>query len=423
MARDDNNPTMTQDITTRILHADRLGSVEHGAVLKPLHIATAYGYSTAEELTAVFQGERAGHVYGRQGNPTTSALETKISLMEDAVGTVCFATGMAAICSTMMALLKKGDHVVASRYLFGNTASWMNTLAQMGCEVSLVDATEAANVKAALRSQTRMVFVETVANPRTQVADLEGIGKLCTQHGLLYVVDSTMSTPHLFQPKAVGASLVMHSLSKSICGHGNALGGSMSDTGLFDWGHYPHLLPAYRKGPPTAWGLLQIRKKGLRDMGATLSAEHGHRIAAGAETLALRMERACGNAHALAEWLQSQPLVSKVHYPSLASHAQHARAKALFKDFGALLSFETVDGIDPFEVLNALELVIKSSHLGDNRTSALPVARTIFWEMGAEQRASMEIADSLIRVSVGIESRDDLLADFEQAFGRLAQRG
>ena len=410
---------MTRDIITRILHADRLGSIEHGAVLKPLHIATAFGYATAEELTAVFQGQQSGHVYGRQGNPTTAALETKISLMEDAVGTVCFATGMAAICSTMMALLKKGDHVVASRFLFGNTASWMNTLTQMGCEVTLVDATQAANVQAAIKPETRMVFVETVANPRTQVADLDGIGKLCSQHGVVYIVDSTMSTPALFQPRSVGASLVMHSLSKSICGHGNALGGSMSDTGLFDWTQYPHINAAYKKGPATGWGLLQIRKKGLRDMGATLSAEHGHRIAAGAETLSLRMQYACANARAVAEWLQAQPLVAKVHYPGLSSHAQHERANTLFKDFGALLSFETVAGVDPFEVLNALELVIKSSHLGDNRTSALPVARTIFWEMGAEQRESMEIADSLIRVSVGIEARQDLLADFSQAFSRL----
>ena len=410
---------MTQDITTRILHADRLGGVEHGAVLKPLHIATAYGYATAEELTAVFQGNQSGHIYGRQGNPTTAALETRISLMEDAIGTVCFATGMAAICSTMLALLKKGDHVVASRFLFGNTASWFNTLTQLGCEVSLVDATEIGHVESALRPETRLVFVETVANPRTQVADLQGIGKLCSQRGLLYVVDSTMSTPWLFQPKSVGASLVVHSLSKSICGHGNALGGSISDTGLFDWSSYPHLNPAYRKGPAKGWGLLQIRKKGLRDIGATLSSEHGHRIAAGAETLPLRMERACGNARALAEWLQAQPLVAKVHYPGLVSHPQHARAKALFRDFGALMSFETVEGIDPFAVLNALQLVIKSSHLGDNRTSALPVARTIFWEMGAEQRQSMDIADSLIRVSVGIEARDDLLADFSQAFEKL----
>ena len=411
---------MTQDTFTRMLHADRLGGIEHGAVLKPLHIATAYGYSTAEELTAVFQGQQSGHIYGRQGNPTTSALEARISLMEDAVGTVCFATGMAAICSTMMALLRKGDHVVASRFLFGNTASWMNTLTQLGCEVTLVDATEAAHVQAALRPETRMVFVETVANPRTQVADLEGIGQLCQQHRLLYIVDSTMSTPWLFQPRTVGASLVVHSLSKSICGHGNALGGSISDTGLFDWTGYPHLLAAYCKGPAKGWGLLQIRKKGLRDMGATLSSEHGHRISAGAETLPLRMERACANAHTLAEWLQAQPLVSKVHYPGLAGHPQHTRAKKLFRDTGALLSFETVEGLDPFAVLNALQLVIKSSHLGDNRTSALPVARTIFWEMGAEQRQTMEIADSLIRVSVGIEAKDDLLADFAQAFQKLS---
>jgi O-acetylhomoserine (thiol)-lyase len=413
---------MTQDITTRVLHADRLGAPEHGAILKPLHIATAYGYETAEELTAVFQGQQSGHVYGRQGNPTTAALEAKISLMEDAVGTVCFATGMAAICSTMMALLKKGDHVVASRFLFGNTASWMNTLGQMGCEVTLVDATEAKHLEAALRPETRLVFVETVANPRTQVADLDGIGMLCKARGLVYIVDSTMSTPALFQPKAVGASLVLHSLSKSICGHGNALGGSISDTGLFDWATYPHLLPAYKKGPATAWGLLQIRKKGLRDMGATLSAEHGHRIAAGAETLTLRMQQACGNARALAEWLEAQPLVAKVHYPGLASHAQHARAKSLFQDFGALLAFETVNGVDPFDVLNALQLVIKSSHLGDNRTLAIPVARTIFWEMGAEQRESMEIADSLIRVSVGIEARQDLLDDFSNAFAKLGHK-
>jgi O-acetylhomoserine (thiol)-lyase len=413
---------MTRDISTRILHADRLGGTEHGASIKPLHIATGYGYATAEELAAVFQGEKSGYVYGRQGNPTSAALEAKISLMEDAVGTVSFATGMAAISSMMMALLKKGDHVVASRFLFGNTASWLNTLSQMGCEVSLVDATEARHVADALRPQTRMVFVETIANPRTQVADLEAIGKLCAQHGLVYVVDSTLTTPALFLPKAVGASLVVHSLSKLICGHGNALGGSVSDTGLFDWSGYANLLPAYRKGSPAAWGLLQIRKKGLRDMGATLSSEHAHRIAAGAETLGLRVERACANTQALAQWLQAQPLVAKVHYPGLASHAQHERALRLFKGSGSLMSFETVAGVDPFDVLNALQVVIKSSHLGDNRTLALPAARTIFWEMGAQQRESMEIADSLIRVSVGIESIDDLIADFEQAFASLGKK-
>jgi O-acetylhomoserine (thiol)-lyase len=414
---------MTRDISTRLLHADRLGGTEHGALHKPLHMATAYGYDSAEQLVEVFQGQRSGYVYGRQGNPTTGALEAKISLLEDAVGTITFASGMGAICSTMMALLKQGDHVVASRFLFGNTASWFQTLQQMGCDVTLVDATDAAQVEAALRPATRMVFVETIANPRTQVADLAGIGRLCRQRGVVYVVDNTMTTPWLLQGKAVDASLVIHSLSKSISGHGNALGGCVCDTGLFDWSAYPNLLPTYRKGAPATWGLLQIRKKGLRDIGATLSADHGHRIAIGAETMALRMERACANALGLAQWLQAQPGVAKVHYPGLPSHAQHGRATELFKrGYGALLSFETAPHIDPVALLDAMEVVIKSTHLGDNRTLALPAAQTIFWEMGAEMRQSMEIADTLIRVSVGIEALDDLLADFGQAFSRLPSR-
>ncbi|RYY53713.1 MAG: hypothetical protein EOO24_64160, partial [Comamonadaceae bacterium] len=187
----------------------------------------------------------------------------------------------------------------------------------------------------------------------------------------------------------------------------------------FDWSAYPNLLPAYRKGAQANWGLLQIRKKGLRDLGGTLSAEHGHRIATGAETLTLRMERTSANALALAKWLQACPQVAKVHYPGLASHAQHERAASLFRSFGGLLSFETVEGVDPGDVLDRLQLVIKSSHLGDNRTLALPAARTIFWEMGLEMRQSMGIAESLVRVSVGIEAVADLLADFEQAFAGL----
>jgi len=413
---------MPRDLSTRILHADRLAGTEHGATHKPLHIATGYGYEKAEDLTAVFQGERSGFVYGRQGNPTTAALEAKISLMEEAVGTVTFASGMAAIVSTMMALLRRGDHVVASKYLFGNTASWFNTLAQLGCDVTLVDATDAAQVEGAVRPQTRMVFVETIANPRTQVADLQGIGELCRRRGLVYIVDNTLTTPVMFKARDVHASLVVHSLSKSISGHGNALGGSVSDTGLYDWAAFPNLLPAYRKGAPPTWGLLQIKKKGLRDLGASLSADVAHRIAVGAETMALRVREACKNALALAQWLQAQPGVAAVYYPGLASHPQHDRAGKLFGACGALLSFETAPGLDPADLLNALQLVIKSTHLGDNRTLALPVARTIYWEMGEAQRQEMGIADSLVRVSVGIEAIDDLLDDFGQAFKKLAAR-
>jgi O-acetylhomoserine (thiol)-lyase len=402
-------------LTTRILHADRLGGVEHGAAHKPMHTAVAFGYRTARELAAVFQGEKPGYVYARQGNPTNAALEAKISLLEDARATASFATGMAAIASTLIALLREGDHVVSSQFLFGNSYSLMLTLQRMGIEITLVDATAAAAVEAALQPRTRIVFVETIANPRTQVADLAGIGALCAQRGLLFMVDSTITTPVLFRPRDVQAGLIVHSLSKGIAGHGDALGGAVCDTGLFDWSRFPNILDPYKKGDPAGWGLQQIRKKGLRDMGGTLRAEDAHRIAIGAETLQLRVERTSANALALAQWLEAQPEVARVYYPGLPSHAQHERAAALFSAFGPLLAFELRTGIGHFDFLDALQLVVLSSHLADNRTLAIPVADTIFFEMGAQGRAAMGIADSLIRVSVGIEDVEDLRADFAQA--------
>ncbi len=407
--------------TTRLLHADRLGGVEHGAIHKPLHVSAAFNYPTARDLVDVFQGNQPGHVYARQGNPTVSALEAKVTLLEDAKGSATFATGMAAITAVFLALLRAGDHLVCTRFLFGNTNSLMQTLQGLGVAVTFVDATEVENVRAAITPATRMVFVETIANPVTQVADLDGIGTLCKQAGLLYVVDSTLTTPLLVQGRDIGAGLVVHSLSKGIGGHGNALGGAVVDTGLFDWSAYANILPPYKKGPADKWGLLQVRKKGLRDMGGTLRAEDAHRIAVGAETLALRVPRVCANALALAQWLEAQPAVGRVAYPGLASHAQHERAARLFQGgFGPLMSFELRDGIDPLAFLDALQLVIVSSHLADNRTLAIPVAQTIYHEMGPERRAEMGIADGLIRLSVGIEDIADLIDDFSRALATVA---
>ncbi|UVW27735.1 cystathionine gamma-synthase family protein [Massilia sp. H6] len=401
--------------TTTILHSDRRKAIEQGSLHKPVHTSVAFGYTDARQLASVFQGKEPGFRYGRQGNPTVSALEDKISKMEGGVGTLCFATGMGAIGALFQALLRSGDHIVSSSFLFGNTNSLWQTVAGQGVDVDFVDATDAANVEAVLRPETRMVFVETIANPRTQVADLARIGQLCRERGILYVVDNTMTTPYLFRPKAVGAGLVVNSLTKSIGGHGNALGGALTDTGEFDWSSYPHIAPNFRKQPSQAQGLAQLRAKALRDFGAALGPEAAHHIAIGAETLALRMERTSSNALALARMLEGDVRVAAVHYPGLASHAQHGIAQALFRAGGSLLSFELVDAIDPFDYLNRLQLGIAASNLGDTRTLVIPVAHTIFFEMGAERRASMGIAESLIRVSVGIEDTDDLLNDFRQA--------
>ncbi len=187
--------------TTAILHSDRDAGIEHGALHKPLHVSVAYGYRDARDLAAVFQGRAQGYAYGRQGNPTTAALEAKVTKMEDGVATVCFATGMAAIGAMMLALLRKGDHVVVSQFLFGNTVSQFNTLVSHGMGITFVDATDVANVERALTPATRLIFVETIANPRTQIADLARIGALAKERGILYVVDNTMTSPALFRPK------------------------------------------------------------------------------------------------------------------------------------------------------------------------------------------------------------------------------
>jgi len=401
--------------TTTILHSDRQKPIEHGSLHKPIHTSVSFGYRDARELAAVFQGRQPGYRYGRQGNPTVSALEDKITQMEGGVATLCFATGMAAIAALAQALLREGDHVVSSTFLFGNTHSLWQTVHGQGVQVSFVDATQVNQVEAALTPKTRIVFVETIANPRTQIADLVRIGQLCRERGLIYIVDNTMTSPYLFQPKAVGASLVIHALTKSISGHGHALGGSLTDTGLYDWTRYPHILENYRRFAPAEWGMTQIRAKALRDFGAALGPEAAHHIAVGTETLALRMERACANAYALAHMLHADERVAAVYYPGLPSHPQHAMATDLFRAYGNLLSFELKDGIDCFDYLNRLRLGIPASNLGDTRTLVIPVAHTIFYEMGPQRRASMGIAESLIRVSAGIEDTDDLLEDFRQA--------
>jgi O-acetylhomoserine (thiol)-lyase len=402
-------------ITTTLLHSDRQGHPEHGSLHKPIHTSIAYGYEKAEDLAAVFQNRKKGYAYSRQANPTVSAVEAKVTALEQGLGTICFGTGMAAVGAVMLAFLRRGDHVVASRYLFGNTASLLSTLDLAGIDVTYADATETAQVEAAIRPQTKVVLVETIANPVTQIADLAGIGALCRARGLIYIIDNTLTSGVLFLPKEVGATFSVNSLSKHFGGHGDALGGSVTDLGTFDWTTYSNIHDLYKTGEASGWALLQLRKKGLRDFGGTLSPEAAHSLSIGSETLALRLERACDNAQKLAELLAKNPKVRKVHYPGLAEHPQYERTKGLFCRPGTLLSFELHDTVDTFATLDKLNIAIISSNLGDARTLVIPVAKTIYWELGEAKRRDMGIAESLVRVSVGIEDTADLLADFSQA--------
>ena len=401
--------------TSKIIHCDRRGPIEHGSIHKPIHTAVAYTYDDARDLAKVFQGKQPGYTYGRQVNPTVTALQDKVSLMEGGLATAAFATGMGAIGTTLFALLRAGDHVISSSFLFGNTNSLFNSFSAHGIEVTFVDGTDVANVEAAVQANTKLVFVETIANPRTQVTDLAEIGALCELHGLIFFVDNTMTTPYLFQPSQVKASLVINSLTKYIGGHANALGGSVTELGNYDWQRFDNIYDDYKGADSRLWGITQIKKKGLRDLGASLGPEAAHHISVGSDTLALRMERACSNTLKLAKYLSTHDKVKKVYYPGLQEHPQHERSKQLFKSAGAIMSIELVENINCFDFINALDLVACSSNLGDTRSLAIPVAHSIYYEMGPERRASMGISDSLVRFSIGIEEPEDLLADFETA--------
>jgi O-acetylhomoserine (thiol)-lyase len=325
---------------------------------------------------------------------------------------------MAAISTTFFTLLNAGDHIIASQFLFGNTPSVLGTLQRFGVEVTQVDATNIELVQQAIKPNTKMVFTETIANPVTQVADLQGIGQLCDKHNLVYIIDNTMTPSYIFNAKEVGASLITSSLTKYVGGHGTVTAGAVIDTGNYDWTQYSNILDSFKTLPSQAQALTQIKKKGLRDLGGCLSSDSAQMIAVGAETLALRMDRACDNALALARFLDGHDKIAKVYYPGLANHPQHQQAKQYFKQFGAIISFDAVDGIDPVALLTELNLVICATHLGDNRTLALPVASTIFFEMGLENRQKAGISENMIRMAVGIEDVEDLITDFKQALGR-----
>ena len=245
------NATTKNGFTTTIVHRDRRIGMEHGSLRAPVHSSAQYGFEKVEDLIGIFQGTKKGSFnYSRQGTPTTALLEAKVNELEDGVGTACFATGMGAITAVFLSLLKAGDHLNSIRHVFGNTNSLLGTLQQLGIAVSMVDMTSAQAVADALTPATRMVFVETIANPGTQIADLEGIGALCRERGLVYVVDNTITSPALFKATSVEASLVVNSLSKTLSGHGAALGGAVTDTGRFDWAGYPNIADEYRSVQP-----------------------------------------------------------------------------------------------------------------------------------------------------------------------------
>lgn len=406
------------NIETMAIHGDFSDEPHTGATAVPIFQSTAYAYSTAQQLSDVFAGSAPGYIYTRIANPTTFALERRIADLEGGIGCIATASGMSAITAVAMGLLKSGDQIIAASGIFGGTVSlFRSTLAKFGVKTVFVNASKTEQFRDVLTEDTKMIFVETIGNPRMDVPDLAGISAIAKDANVPFVVDSTITTPVLVKPKDLGADIVIHSTSKYINGHGTAIGGAIVDTGRFNWGEGPFKDIKELVGRTRKMAFLtHLRNLIYRDLGACPAPMNSFLMLQGMETLAGRMEKHCINALALAEYLDKHERVEWVNYPGLSRSEFHEIAD---RQFGGKASGLLTFGLDSkdraFKFIDALRLAKNLANLGDAKTLVIHPASTIFHEFSAEEQKYMSVTPEMIRVSVGIEGFEDIKNDFEQA--------
>lgn len=358
----------------------------------PIFATSSYVFESAEQASLRFTGKQPGNIYSRFTNPTVTAFQERLALMEQGERCLAFASGMAAIMAVGMALLKSGDHVVCSRSVFGNTLLTFQTyFGKFGVTTDFVNLTDLAAWEAAIKPNTRFLFLETPSNPLIEIGDIAAIAEIAHRHGCLLVVDNVFCTPVLQKPLTLGADLVVHSTTKYIDGQGRCVGGAVvGSESIIEKDIYPY----------------------LRTGGATMSPFNAWVFLAGLETLALRMKAHCDNAFELAKWLEQQPNVEKVHYPGLASHAQHELAKRQQSHFGGVVSFELRGGKEQaWRLIDSTKMLSITANLGDVKTTITHPATTTHGRLTPELRAEAGIKDSLVRISVGLENIEDIKND------------
>lgn len=402
---------------TALLHA---GRAKDGAGPAPCAVPVfqtgAFEAGSAAELEEIFAGRKAGFCYTRVGNPTVAAFEERMRTIEGAASAVACASGMAASFLAIMGICQAGDAVLAPRTLYGGTLELFGDLARMGISVHLVDEVTASALDAAFDDTVRLVFAETISNPKLSVLDIPAVAAWCHERRVPLVVDNTLASPALARPLELGADIVVESISKQITGNGTAIGGILLDGGKFAWDpvRFPSLAP-WKKFGPFAF-TAGLRKGLFRNTGGCMAPVTAFLGCIGLETLALRMERACSNALALAEWLSGSGLVSEVSYPGLSGNPGHALAGRQFAGrYGAILTFRTGSRERAYRFLDQVEVALLASNIGDAKTLVLHPASTIFLDVGEDERELAGVFDDTIRVSVGIEDIRDLIEDFRQA--------
>ena len=395
--------TRPTGFATRAIHHAYDPQQNEGALTPPLHLTSTFAFETAEAGGEIFAGERQGHFYSRISNPTCALLEERIATLEGAEAALALSSGMGAITATLWTVLRPGDEVILDETLYGCTFGFMrHGLAKWGVTITHVDMTDPENVRAAISDKTRVVYFETPANPNMRLVDIAAVSEIAHAAEAVVIVDNTYATPYLTRPIELGADLVVHSATKYLGGHGDVVAG----------------LVAGRVEIVT-----EIRLVGMKDMtGAVMAPFNAMMILRGLKTLALRLERHCASAQTVATWLEGHPAVGIVHFPGLTSFPQHELASRQMDKPGAMIAFELEGGISfGIALMNRLNMIQRAVSLGDAESLIQHPASMTHSSYTPEQRAAHGISEGLIRLSVGLEEVEDILADLDQALPNLAR--
>jgi O-acetylhomoserine (thiol)-lyase len=417
---------------TLALHAGAVPDPATGARATPIYQSAAFVFPDSDHAAALFNMERAGHVYSRISNPTVAVLEERVAALEGGVGAIATASGQAALHLAIVTLLGAGGHIVASRSLYGGSHNLLDyTLPRFGVATTFVDPRDPEAWRAAIRPETRLFFGETLGNPGLDVLDIPTVADLAHEHGLPLLVDSTFTTPYLMRPFDLGADLVFHSATKFLSGHGVVIGGVLVDAGRFEWdggaarGKFPTLTEPYHgfhdmvfsEESTTAAFLLRARREGIRDFGACMAPFTAFQVLQGIETLPIRMEKHVANARRIAAFLAGHPFVASVGYPDLPDHPDHALAQRLLpRGCGAVFSFNLKGTRDQGRrFIEALGLFSHLANVGDAKSLVIHPASTTHFRMSAEDLVKAGITEGTIRLSIGLEDPEDLVEDLSRA--------
>ncbi|MEP7328933.1 MAG: O-acetylhomoserine aminocarboxypropyltransferase/cysteine synthase family protein [Betaproteobacteria bacterium] len=413
---------------TLCLHAGQIPDAATGARALPIYQTTSFVFDSADHAASLFNLQTFGNVYSRISNPTVAALEERIAALEGGRAALATATGMAAQTVALLTLCSTGDHIVAARTLYGGTYSQLAvTFAQFGIEATFVDGDDAANFRAALRPNTKGIYAETIGNPQLNVADLAAIGAVARTAGVPLVVDNTLASPYLCRPFEHGADIVVHSVTKYLGGHGTTMGGVVVESGRFPWdnGKYPQMTEPSRGYHGVRFFetfgdfgfTMKARMETMRTLGPTLAPHSAFLLMQGIETLHLRMPRHCSSALAVARHLQQHPAVAWVRYPGLDGDPYHALAHRYLPDgAGGILTFGVTGGASAgVRFIEAVQFLSHLANVGDAKTLVIHPASTTHRQLGDDEQRAAGVLPEMIRLSVGLESLDDILWDIDQA--------